>query len=46
MKANDPGALAAFAIALEKFPDDPLIKFHHQRLQRGESGSTIHFTEK
>lgn len=46
MEADDPKATMAFADAALRFPTDPLIAFHHKRLQRGESGTTVHFDQK
>ena len=39
-------ARAAFAALQARFPDDPLIGFHHRRLSAGETGSLIVFPEK
>ena len=39
MVSADPNAEAAFAKAAADFPTDPLIKFHYQRLNNGESGN-------
>lgn len=41
LEANDPGALAAFATCVGKWPDDPLASFHLKRLLNGASGTTI-----
>ena len=46
MKAEDPGALAAFEAAAAAHPDDPLIVFHLARLRAGERGETIVFAAK
>ena len=46
MEADDPKATMAFADAALRFPTDPLIAFHNKRLQRGESGATVHFDQK
>jgi adenylate cyclase len=40
--ATDPSAAwDAFRQLARRFPDDPLIAFHHQRLSRGETGMLI-----
>lgn len=40
--ATDPAAARdAFRQLARRFPDDPLIAFHHQRLNRGETGVLI-----
>lgn len=46
MVANHGDAEAAFARALARWPDDPLLKFHHTRLVNGELGETIIFAKK
>jgi adenylate cyclase len=46
MDAEGPDALQAFATLLERYPDDPLIRYHHNRLQQGETGSTITMSSK
>ena len=46
LEANNPKALTAFSDAAYKFPNDPLIIFHHKRLQSGENSATIHFDRK
>ncbi|MEO5350421.1 MAG: hypothetical protein H7836_12345 [Magnetococcus sp. YQC-3] len=46
MAQGDPAALDAFAQAREQWPEDPLLRFHHQRLLAGQSGETIYFTDK
>ena len=46
LEANNPKAVTAFADAASRFPHDPLIAFHHKRLQRGESSATVHFDQK
>jgi class 3 adenylate cyclase len=46
MKALDPGALAAFAALSERFPDDPLVKFHFNRMREGETGSLVEMHDK
>lgn len=46
MAQENPSAQAAFAYALEHWPTDPLLRFHHERLVEGERGDTIVFTRK
>ena len=46
MAAEDPGAEAAFAAALQQWPEDPLSKYHYNRLTNGERGSRIVFSKK
>ena len=46
LEENNPKAVTAFADAASRFPHDPLIAFHHKRLQRGESSATVHFDQK
>ncbi|MBF0187614.1 MAG: CHASE2 domain-containing protein, partial [Magnetococcales bacterium] len=41
MESSDPAALDAFAGLVKDFPDDPLCRFHHQRLLNGEQGISI-----
>lgn len=38
---NAPSALGAFQKVVQDYPDDPLARFHLQRLEAGESGVTI-----
>ncbi|MBF0161176.1 MAG: hypothetical protein HQL88_02710 [Magnetococcales bacterium] len=46
MAQEDPSALASFAQALEQWPEDPLLQFHHRRLSSGERGKVIYFVDK
>ncbi len=47
MVAGDhAGALAAFASLNQRFPEDPLVAFHRDRLQRGETGTVIRLSDK
>jgi len=46
MEAEDPGALAAFEEYVARHPKDGLAAFHLARLQRGEQGAHVVFTEK
>jgi adenylate cyclase len=46
MAAESPDALAAFEALVAEYPDDGLAAFHLARLRRGETGSTVVFTEK
>lgn len=46
MDAEDPDALKAFSVLLERYPDDPLSHYHYKRLQQGETGSTIIMSNK
>lgn len=46
LAANDPAAAAAFAAAADRFPDDPLIRFHARRLAAGETGVDVVMDEK
>lgn len=46
MDANDPSALEAFRAIIAKDPGDGLAAFHLARLERGESGSRVVFSEK
>jgi len=41
MEAGEPDAEAAFALIVARWPEDPLARFHLDRLRAGESGSTI-----
>ncbi|WP_234086711.1 CHASE2 domain-containing protein [Azonexus sp. R2A61] len=38
---DPPAAAARFAELAGQWPADPLVRLHHERLQRGESGSRI-----
>ncbi len=46
LKRKDPGAKAAFAAAALTYPGDPLAALHLNRLQSGETGTTIVMAEK
>jgi adenylate cyclase len=41
LEANDPSALAAFALHVGKNPDDHLASFHLKRLLNGATGTSI-----
>ena len=41
LKAEDPSALGHFKALSDHFPEDGLVRFHYQRLVRGESGTKI-----
>jgi hypothetical protein len=42
MRQNNPDqALIAFSELATRFPDDPLIRLHHERLQLGEVSDMI-----
>jgi adenylate cyclase len=41
LEVNDPGALAAFAAHVGKYPDDHLAGFHLKRLLNGATGTRI-----
>ena len=41
MQRRQRGAKASFSRLAEMFPDDPLIAFHHKRLENGEKGTDI-----
>ncbi len=46
LEAEDPGARAAFEELTRDHPEDPLARFHLERLRAGESGRTVSFVEK
>lgn len=46
LKADDPAACTLFETLSAEFPDDGLIRFHHRRLHDGETGTTVHLSEK
>ena len=46
MADNSPTAAGQFAILAERWPDDPLVALHHDRLQAGEQGDVIVMHEK
>ncbi|KQP38010.1 CHASE2 domain-containing protein [Pseudorhodoferax sp. Leaf274] len=46
MAAEDPRALAAFEALAQETPVQPLVRFHLERLRRGELGDTIRLLDK
>ena len=46
MADKNPGAETAFKKALEQWPDDALLMFHHNRLTQGQQGERILFFTK
>ncbi|MBB1072954.1 adenylate/guanylate cyclase domain-containing protein [Rhodoferax sp. 4810] len=46
LEAAAPEALAAFTQLTAQYPEDPLARFHAQRLQAGEVGALIVMTKK
>jgi len=46
IRADDPKALEAFEALANQYPDDPLTKYHYERLQSGETGARIVLTSK
>ncbi len=46
LEREDPESESAFASLLEEYPEDPLAKFHLNRLRNGETGTTVVFTSK
>jgi adenylate cyclase len=46
MEQQDPTARDAFELLSRERPDDGLVKFHLKRLEAGQSGDMIVFTEK
>lgn len=42
----DGQARAAFEELIKQYPEDPLIRFHHGRLQQGEKGTLIYMFDK
>ncbi|HYC57521.1 MAG TPA: adenylate/guanylate cyclase domain-containing protein [Candidatus Binatia bacterium] len=46
LESGGDGALHAFRTLAEQHPDDGLVTFHLRRLERGEHGTLIVFTEK
>lgn len=46
LEEGDAGAGEAFAKALGQWPTDPLLRFHHERICKGESGISITFASK
>lgn len=41
LEAESPGALEAFQGLKARYPDDPLVSYHVQRLEAGENGSLV-----
>ncbi|MEO5332946.1 MAG: hypothetical protein H7839_13055 [Magnetococcus sp. YQC-5] len=46
MVEENPEAHTAFAKALEQWPEDPLLRFHEERLRNGGHGEQIYFARK
>ena len=46
MSAQDPDAHEMFEMLLKQRPDDGLVKFQLKRLEAGQNGDLIVFTEK
>ncbi|MCH8287334.1 hypothetical protein IIB79_12555 [candidate division KSB1 bacterium] len=46
LAARDPEASKAFEALAAQAPDDPLIRFHRERLARGETGDEITLDDK
>lgn len=46
MAARDPQALAAFERLAQTQGDEPLVRFHLERLRKGEGGDIVTFTAK
>lgn len=46
LEQEDPQTQASFSTLHQQFPDDPLIHYHHKRLERGETGAVIMMKEK
>ncbi|HTZ36704.1 MAG TPA: adenylate/guanylate cyclase domain-containing protein [Stellaceae bacterium] len=46
LSAARPDASELFADLYRRFPDDPCVAFHHQRLEQGEQGILVVMTEK
>ena len=38
---SSPEAEPLFAALAQRYPDDPLVRLHHQRLRLGESGDRL-----
>ena len=43
---NGPSAIEAFGRLRQSYQDDYLVRFHYNRLSKGETGSTITLKEK
>lgn len=46
MAKEDPQALALFTRLAQEWPQDPLVKLHHDRLAAGEQGDLLVMSEK
>ncbi len=46
LERGEACALSSFEHLAGKWPDDPLVRFHLERLRRGEGGTTIVLVEK
>lgn len=46
MQAGDPRARVAFSALVTQDPQDALAAFHLRRLERGETGATVHLAAK
>ena len=46
LAAGDPSAKGLFEELAERFPQDPLVKLHHERINAGESGVTLIIRKK
>ncbi len=46
LRSEDARASEAFSKLAADYPDDPLVKLHHRRLQAGERGDLIVMSEK
>jgi adenylate cyclase len=46
LRSEDAQATDAFSKLAADYPDDPLVKLHHRRLQAGERGDLIVMSEK
>jgi adenylate cyclase len=46
LRQGDAGAAQRLASLLERYPDDPLLRLHAERLRRGEVGVDIRLDGK
>ena len=46
MAEKKTGAIEAFEDLVRQYPDDPLSRFHLARMQKGDTGADVTFTEK
>jgi len=46
MRAEDPAAATLFAALAARYPQDPLVHLHHERLACGARGDLIVMSEK